>query len=293
MARKIAIAIFALLAGGLSTSCVQIPPQNVVGESVAGQLSVVGSACQKQPAFRTADSSHGNRMIAKEFDLLTWNIHKQKDEGWREDFSKFAEDAEILALQEAHFDTELGEVLGELDHDWNMAEAWSSAGVSNGVLTSAKAIATHSCALRAMEPLTGLPKSILISRYRISGARESLLVINVHGINFSLGMQEFRRQFEEMEQVVLHHNGPIILAGDFNTWRKARVKTIDEIAERLSLSSIEFHAHNRIRVFGYPLDHVYFRGLEVMRYVSPTVSSSDHNPMLVTFKLMEQEPEKI
>jgi len=86
-----------------------------------------------------------------------------------------------------------------------------------------------------------------------------------------------------------NHQGPLILAGDFNSWRKDRQAILDKLSHALSLQRVGYESHRRITVFGNPIDHVYYRGLDIVDASSPSVTSSDHNPLLVTFKLAESQ----
>jgi endonuclease/exonuclease/phosphatase (EEP) superfamily protein YafD len=55
---------------------------------------------------------------------------------------------------------------------------------------------------------------------------------------------------------------------------------------KLGLIEIEFSPDNRTQfVNGMPLDHVFYRGLNVVEASSPVTQSSDHNPLLVSFSL--------
>src|SRR5262245_33064538 len=58
--------------------------------------------------------------------------------------------------------------------------------------------------LRAMEPITRIPKAVVVTTYPISGSFESLLVANVHALNFTLGTTRLREQLE----AVAEHGAP-------------------------------------------------------------------------------------
>ena len=144
----------------------------------------------------------------------------------------------------------------------------------------------------ANEPIIQIPKSILVSTYSPAGTNQRLLVANVHGINFSLGLNAYREQFKALDTILREHTGPLILAGDFNTWSDDRQAILDQLSKDLSLQQVGYKSHHRITVFGNPIDHVYYRGLELVQASSPSVSSSDHNPLLVTFKLTTAQQER-
>jgi endonuclease/exonuclease/phosphatase (EEP) superfamily protein YafD len=62
---------------------------------------------------------------------------------------------------------------------------------------------------------------------------------------------------------------------------------LKDLSMRLGLKAVTFQKQNRTTVFGRDIDHIYYRGLSVREAAVIKVTSSDHNPMLVTFKLEE------
>ena len=61
--------------------------------------------------------------------------------------------------------------------------------------------------------------------------------------------------------ILARHEGPVILAGDFNTWSTTRRRAVDAIALRLGLSAIPLEPDERSRFLGEPVDQMYYRGL--------------------------------
>ena len=45
---------------------------------------------------------------------------------------------------------------------------------------------------------------------------------NLHAINFALGTDAYRAQLDAIATELSHHRGPIVVAGDFNTWNDER-----------------------------------------------------------------------
>ena len=110
--------------------------------------------------------------------------------------------------------------------------------------------------LRAMEPLTRVPKAVVVTRHPFAGLSTSLLVANVHAVNFTLGTSRLRAQLEAVATILARHDGPVILAGDFNTWSTARRRAVDAIALRLGLQALSLAPDERSRFFGEPVDQV-------------------------------------
>ena len=74
------------------------------------------------------------------------------------------------------------------------------------------------CNLTAWEPWLGTPKATSITEYPLQDRDDRLLTINLHAVNFTLGLENFQQQFGALADVLSQHQGPVILAGDLNTW---------------------------------------------------------------------------
>jgi endonuclease/exonuclease/phosphatase (EEP) superfamily protein YafD len=85
--------------------------------------------------------------------------------------------------------------------------------------------------------------------------------------------------------VLARHDGPVILAGDFNTWSVARRRAVDAIALRLGLRAVSLDPDERSRFLGEPVDQIYYRGLVPGAASAVPVRSSDHNPVSAVFRL--------
>ena len=156
-----------------------------------------------------------------------------------------------------------------------------------GVMNLANVRPLHSCGFKTQEPIIRVPKSTLVSYYDIDGHDKHLLVANIHGINFTLGMKAYRQQLEQLHEAVAHHDGPMIVAGDFNSWSEDRFTEIEKMLDDLSLSSLSYKVNNKTHFLGNALDHVFYRGLEPVSNRVYEVSSSDHNPISVSFRLKQ------
>ena len=113
----------------------------------------------------------------------------------------------------------------------------------------------------------------------------TLLVANIHAINFTAGIRSFKNQLESVLEQFSHHDGPIICSGDFNTWRRKRLSIVDELIIQNELQPIRFTTDHRKQAFGMALDHIFVRGLRKKTASVRSVGSSDHNPMTVTLSV--------
>jgi len=212
--------------------------------------------------------------------IASWNLHKGEDDGWQADLARYAKEFDILLLQEAVLSEPVREVLERAGHSWRMAGAFAYNGEERGVLVAARVRPLDACTLRAFEPLARLPKSAMVARFKLANG-QLLAVANLHGINFTLGLEAFRGQLEAVAEVMARHDGPAVLGGDFNTWSQARHQVMLGIAKQLDLQPVVLHPDGRRRHFGQLLDHLFVRGLTVLASSSPEVKSSDHNPIIV------------
>lgn len=246
--------------------------------------SVVSEDCARwrgERAQATGGGLDGNR-----FRVLTWNVHKGRDAGWLEDFLRLAREHDVLALQEAYLTEDLYDALGSEAYNWRLSTAFQLRAVDAGVLTASRSGVEESCSLRHAEPFTRVPKATLATTLVIDGSERPLLLVNLHGVNFTIGTAALESQLNEVAEVLARHDGPVILAGDFNTWSGARRSVLEQTASRLGLRAVEPTDDQRTRFLGHTVDAVYYRGLEVLETATFAVNSSDHNPISVTFRAL-------
>ena len=284
----------ALVSTILIAGCVSIPEQpQLVSQAADDTVSVRVAACTgnsekaiAQPVSYVTDTAYPatGALDPHGFSIMSWNIYKGSGDNWQQDLDRIGDRQDILLLQEALLKDELKTYLKQRGLHWHLNTAFSLNDTQTGVMTAARLKSNGHCALRTYEPLIRTPKTVLVSRYELAGMPQQLLVANIHGINFTLGLDAYRRQLDAMEAILERHRGPIILAGDFNNWSKSRSRLISEMIQRLSLEQLPFRNHNRTRVFGSEIDHIFYRGLTVMAHKTYEVTSSDHNPITVTFR---------
>ncbi|HEY3531786.1 MAG TPA: endonuclease/exonuclease/phosphatase family protein, partial [Casimicrobiaceae bacterium] len=177
--------------------------------------------------------------------VFTWNIHKQANAGWPHDLQSLSRRADLLLLQEAVLDPTLRELIDGQGLDWIMASSFGYAGRDVGVITAARVRPAATCTTRAIEPLLGIPKSAVVSWFALRGRMDRLAVANVHAINFSLSLRAYRAQLDTLADALRAHAGPLMLAGDFNTWTQAREEAVREVARRLGLTEVSMPTDRR------------------------------------------------
>lgn len=233
------------------------------------------------------DDNHATALDPERISVLNWNIYKEQRENWMTDLKRYSYKHDVVMIQEANLSEDLKSVLGKQHQYWTLNTAFHYQDKATGVMTASRVKPVHSCGQSTVEPFIRFPKTSLVSYYPMKGINENLLVANIHGINFTLGVSVYKEQIEKLYEVMKHHNGPIVLAGDFNTWSDTRMQIVDDLARRLSLESLDYTSHNRTLVFGNAIDHVFYRGLEPLEHDTWYVSSSDHNPTRVSFRVKD------
>jgi endonuclease/exonuclease/phosphatase (EEP) superfamily protein YafD len=210
-------------------------------------------------------------------------------EGWERDFATLSAGADLMTLQEVTMADGLRRLLDDGRYQWDLTAAFLSRKRETGVLTGARTPPDQVCADSHAEPLLIIPKAVLVSRYPLANREKSLLVANIHLINFTLGMEEYLGQLQRLEETLSSHDGPLLLTGDFNTWSDRRWSAVHALAERLALREVGFAEGGRASFFGRTVDHVFTRGLETVDARAVRVATSDHNPLLVTFRVPGEE----
>jgi endonuclease/exonuclease/phosphatase (EEP) superfamily protein YafD len=216
--------------------------------------------------------------------MLTWNIHKEDDAGWEADLARFAEANDILLLQEVTLIDPMTEILRKAGLAWVMASSFIYKDTDIGVVTAARAPTVAHCTQRVTEPVLRLPKSSVVTWLPVRGSDKLLAVANIHSINFSLTLGAYEAQFAGVIEALEKHDGPIILAGDLNTWTDTRVAALQNVAHKLGLTEIPFET-GRSRFLGHELDHILIRGLAVESATAIAVKSSDHNPVTAVLRV--------
>jgi endonuclease/exonuclease/phosphatase (EEP) superfamily protein YafD len=281
----------ALLYCAFACSCAFIPTQEQLVSAtwetppVRSNGNCVDAGNQRQ---QSSESQPG--LAPDSIALFDWNIQKEQNQGWDIDFKRLSRGADIIFLQEAALQASLVKILQQKNMYWNFNSAFKHNGVESGVLTASIIQPLTSCGLRTSEPVIRIPKTILINTYPLTGSATELMVANIHGINITLGTGSYQQQMDSLKEILQEHTGPIILAGDFNNWNKDRTVIMANLIKTLSLQAFSFEDEQRSTFFGDPVDHILYRGLKPVSYEVTPVTSSDHNPIAVTFRLEKSQP---
>jgi endonuclease/exonuclease/phosphatase (EEP) superfamily protein YafD len=218
-------------------------------------------------------------------DIFVWNIFKQENDAWRESLEEFSQNTSLGLLQEVSMTDDFKSYARKSKWFSSHVDAFSAFGVSSGVLNFSVQSPLRACAFLEIEPWILLPKSGIYAVFRLTDKRK-LAVVNLHSVNFAYGIEEYEKQITALSNALKTHKGPVIFAGDLNTWSMERFNSINVLLGQHGLKKVEFSPDNRKpRINGKALDHVFYRELELVTAQSPSTEASDHNPLLVKFRL--------
>ena len=219
-----------------------------------------------------------------DLDVLSWNIQKASNAGWAEDLAEIAGGVQLAFIQEASLQAQIPQAINT-PLVQAFASGYTTSDQETGVMTLSTSNPSLHCNLTSWEPWLGTPKATSITEYPLQDREDRLLTINLHAVNFSLGLENFQQQFSALTDLLSQHNGPVILAGDLNTWSGKRQSLVDRFMQQHGLGPVAFEPDLRTTTFGRALDHIYVRGMRATFARVIPVSSSDHNPLRVRLSL--------
>jgi endonuclease/exonuclease/phosphatase (EEP) superfamily protein YafD len=247
-------------------------------------LIVAAAPALAQPPDQCTTAVTRGEELSGQLDILSWNIQKSSNTGWDRDLAELSGGVNLAFIQEASIQARIPEVLaGPLYQEF--AQGYTTPEYETGVMTLSSSSPSLSCRFTSWEPWLGTPKATSVTEFPLAGRAERLLAINLHAVNFAWGLEDFRQQFRALKDLLARHRGPVILAGDLNTWSQERQALVDEFTTEYGLAPVAFNPDLRSTVFGRALDHIYIRGLHTLAARVVPVATSDHNPLLVKLAL--------
>lgn len=242
----------------------------------------------------------GGRKIFKNITGLKFDAFKCSAEEWDNIFYDLLKEKDIVLIQEAYIDESFLNLLetADVEYSWNMARSFiTDWHLPNGVLTISTAEAESVYPILECEPVLPTPKSALFTTFGFKNDDSvKLLVVNVHAV--LMGSKNFKHQLKNIKRIIDKHNGPVILAGDFNTMSESRTKELDIFtkgSKKLSEVKLNGDQDKRVKLYDYPIDFIFYRGLVSEKaYVIDLKEEkgckvSDHNPIVAKFRLKRGE----
>lgn len=242
----------------------------------------------------------GCRQVIRNLTAFTHCNNVQADQS----FSQLTKNKDLILIQEAYMDENTLQVLKDIgaEYSWDLAVSYiahKKKDIPTGVLTVANARSLSACPQRAYDAVLATPKAILFTTYNLVHnnkiINEKLLVVNIHAILIS--RKHLYKQLQIMAEKMSQHNGPIILAGDFNTMTSNSYLKLKEIVRTIGLIDTKMAVgsdHRVTSMFGQAYDFIFYKKLELIDSHSVNLKTttmgktSDHNPLFAEFKLMHE-----
>lgn len=223
------------------------------------------------------------RHSSDELSVVTWNAHKLADPQFIQDLAELSQTSDVMMIQEAMHSTQIQNYFSShFNFSFSFHKSFcDDNNQATGVMNASRYNLESSLTLVSSrtEPITHTPK---VSGYSALDIPEigTVHIINTHGLNFNTG-SKFRQQMNEIAAFIRQLQGPVIWAGDFNTWSPGRKDHLNTRAAELGLTHLRPSGDNR----NLKLDHIYVRGLELIRVeMLNNYRSSDHLPIRAVFR---------
>lgn len=237
--------------------------------------------------------THQNELNPKLIRTFIWNLKKAELPNWDRDFKEYGKDRDLFILSEGYLNSIQKKTFLEFtNYEWNMGASFLyryDFFTPTGTMIGAKASPRNFKIKHTsdFEPIIQTPKALSIANYSLKGRNDELMVISIHGINL-VSLSAFKRHLKIAIEEIIHHDGPIIFAGDFNSNSAAKLSYLHKTMSELNFQSVEFKNDHRMKTLGFTIDHVFLRGLypknaEVLGHLK----SSDHKAMLVDLAVVD------
>jgi endonuclease/exonuclease/phosphatase (EEP) superfamily protein YafD len=222
--------------------------------------------------------------------ILVWNMYKGANPSWADDYEKLTENQDILMNQEMYLnDLMKSAFVNHSGYGYHTATSfiYLPSNTRTGVTTASRVKTTRFKAQRsrALEPAINTPKMSLETFYKIKGTNQELMTVNIHAINF-VSTHALGTQLKDLAKDIKRFKGPVVFAGDFNTWSPGKLRLMRRIIVKgLKMKEVTFVEDNRKKVFNNIIDYIFVKDLEVIDSKSfGDILGSDHTPMTVELR---------
>ena len=261
-------------------------PVRLVLKSVK-QVFNISQIPEGEAIWRWGDAK--NFELPSTFDIGIWNIWKGLGgDNFLIEYQRMVKDRHLLLFQEALLTLKLLAQYAPAGYAAHHGATYRrNDGFRDGVMT-VSAVSPDEGGRRILclspEPVFKTTKATLVTNYKVQGAKNSLCVVNTHATL----MRRPSTAVRELEQVIDHiaaHEGPIIYAGDFNTFSGTYVTEADRALATIGLKRVVIQGDPRSQTTS--LDQLYVRGIEVVSAkIDTTYIHSDHFPIIAKLKLL-------
>ena len=276
-----------------------------LGKLAVASLLVLLAGCVQRGVVQVSEYRAPAKPVPDSIVVVSWNAQKGGNPDFETDLTRMivSERPDLVLLQEARADLLKSKRIGG-----HFASSWSYPwpdGTTIGVMTLSRVppLAVQPVRSRHNEFFVTAPKMSLVTEYPLADG-ERLMAVNVHLLAFERwSTAGIGAQLEDLERIMREHSGPIIFAGDFNTWSRGRLALVERMTGRLGLTEVEGFPQGRTTadkqssflnwLFGVdprlPLDRVYYRGFSHHAATVLSYDTSDHAAIRVVLEVVPAE----
>ncbi len=232
-----------------------------------------------QPRCSPVPRCSATRPLPRAFTLVVWNVHKLPLETALHHCD--LPPADVWALQEAAWPwPQPAKVDGVMAP--NLRTRKAHYGVWTGSRYRMQPLQQLLTRRRELRLLTR--KAALLSAHPLADG-QTLWLLNVHML-LSRSGRVFEEELSRLLRPLETHAGPLIVAGDFNTWSRRRLASLQQHMRRLGLQAASPQPLQGLKAHrGRVLDHLFYRGLALTEARVLPTDCSDHAPIVAQFAL--------
>ena len=253
-------------------------------------LKKIYTPINKEITYKLCETS--SIFLDNEIKLLSWNIHKENyKKAFQIELNRIKNNLKLsfILLQEFNIKQNFTkEKKCSYEKIFAPNTKVNNKSEFTGLLTMSKSnsIYKKTYLTTNKEFITNTPKIFLVTEYNLRNTYKTLLVINMHAINFKLGLKEYIEQMKALTNILDKHNGIKIISGDFNSWNIKRLEYLKKIMKQQSLNEVNFENKKVTKIFNNQIDHIFYSNdLEIINTKIINTKSSDHKPLYVKFKI--------
>jgi endonuclease/exonuclease/phosphatase (EEP) superfamily protein YafD len=225
-------------------------------------------ACKEIPiateVMRKFGTSTANQLRSNKLKILSWNLYKGRKDEFTQTFAYLASDKDVVMLSEATTADPVSTAMENVPgFGWDFATCFlmkKQVGTGTAVGSYAASINPGFYRTTDIEPFVKSPKTIATAKYAIPNSTKTLLVLSIHGINWS-GNDALERQLRMTVEDLKKHDGPIVFAGDFNIKNSVRLQITKDVLAEAGLTRVNWTNPEE----GSQLDDAFTRGVNVTR----------------------------
>jgi len=251
------------------------------------------SVPKKAKALLEFGRANGNELNPNEIDILVWNTYKSQNPSWQDDYNFLLKGRELAILQEAFLRPVVVDTFSNQDdYKYLMATSfiYTKSNIPTGTATGSSVNPKNFYfkKTRDVEILGLTPKATLFTEYALSGRTDTLLVINIHALN-SVPAFIFKRHLDDAIVEIKKHRGPVVYAGDFNTWSWLKTKVLKKSMKKLGMEEVIFpNGGDRMRsgLTKRVIDFIFVRGMKYENaWVYGQLEGADHKALTARLKV--------